>query len=130
MVSRYQKRISGLILDLIDIHIEVPWVEYDKLPDGRLGEPSAAIRTRVEAARFEGMQPLANADMGLGEVRECCRPGDAGKSPLKAAMQQLYMSALVIHRLLKLARTIADLARSDETLKVRPTVAPESGSRY
>jgi hypothetical protein len=90
-----------------------------QLPDGRLREPSAAIRTRVEAVRFEGMQPLANADMGLGEVREYYRPGDAGKSLLKAAMQQLHMSA----------RAIADLA-SDETLKVRLTEAPESGSRH
>ena len=87
MVSRYQKRSSGLLLDRIDIHIEVPWVEYEKLPDSRLGEPSAA-------------------------------------------MQQLHMSALVIHRLLKLARTIADLAGSDEILKVRLTEAPESDSRH
>ena len=87
MVSRYQKRSSGLLLDRIDIHIEVPWVAYEKLPDSRLGEPSAA-------------------------------------------MQQLHMSALVIHRLLKLARTIADLAGSDEILKVRLTEAPESDSRH
>jgi magnesium chelatase family protein len=120
MVSRYQKRISGPLLDRIDIHIEVPRVEYEKLSDERLGEPSAAIRKRVEAARgrqaarFEGTRMLANADMGPGEVRDFCRLDDAGKSLLKAAMQQLHMSARAYHRILKLARTIADLAGSDE----------------
>jgi hypothetical protein len=68
MVSRYQKRISGPLLDRIDIHIEVPRVEYEKLSSDRLGEPSAAIRARVEAARerqrqrFKGTRLLANAD--------------------------------------------------------------------
>jgi magnesium chelatase family protein len=120
MVSRYQKRISGPLLDRIDIHIEVPRVEYEKLSDDRLGEPSAAVRKRVEAARarqrarFEGTNLLANADMGPAEVREYCRLDDAGKSLLKAAMQQLHMSARAYHRILKLARTIADLAGSDE----------------
>ena len=77
MVSRYQKRISGPLLDRIDIHIEVPRVEYEKLSDERLGEPSAVLRERVEAARerqrrrFEGSSEiLANADMGPAEVRE------------------------------------------------------------
>jgi magnesium chelatase family protein len=118
MVSRYQKRISGPLLDRIDIHIEVPRVEYEKLSDDRLGEPSAAIRERVEAAReqqrarFEGTRLLTNADMGPAEVREQCRIDDAGKSLLKAAMRQLQMSARAYHRILKLARTIADLAGS------------------
>ena len=135
MVSRYQKRISGPLLDRIDIHIEVPRVEYEKLSDDRLGEPSAALRERVEAARgrqrrrFEdssGM--LANADMGPAEVREHCAVDDAGRNLLRAAMQQLHMSARAYHgkrpslflghslgipRILKLARTIADLAGSD-----------------
>jgi magnesium chelatase family protein len=119
MVSRYQKRISGPLLDRIDIHIEVPRVEYEKLSDDRLGEPSAAIRARVEAARarqrqrFQGSRLLTNADMGPGEVREHCRLDGAGKSLLRAAMQQLHMSARAYHRILKLARTIADLAGSD-----------------
>jgi magnesium chelatase family protein len=67
-----------------------------------------------QAARFEGTRMLANADMGPGEVRDFCRLDDAGKSLLKAAMQQLHMSARAYHRILKLARTIADLAGSDE----------------
>jgi magnesium chelatase family protein len=120
MVTRYQKRISGPLLDRIDIHMEVPRVEYEKLSDDRLGEPSAAIRARVEAARerqrqrFKGTRLLSNADMGPAEVREYCRIEDAGKSLLRAAMQQLHMSARAYHRILKLARTIADLAGSDD----------------
>jgi magnesium chelatase family protein len=119
MVSRYQKRISGPLLDRIDIHIEVPRVEYDKLSDERLGEPSAAIQARVEAAReaqrqrFEGTGLRSNADMGPAEVRDHCQVDEAGKSLLRAAMQQLQMSARAYHRILKLARTIADLAGSE-----------------
>jgi magnesium chelatase family protein len=120
MVTRYQKRISGPLLDRIDIHIEVPRVEYEKLSDDRLGESSAAIRKRVEAARerqhlrFDGTPLLANADMGPAEVRQFCQVDDAGNSLLRAAMKQLHMSARAYHRILKLARTIADLAGSDD----------------
>ncbi len=120
MISRYQKRISGPLLDRIDIHIEVPRVEYEKLSDDRLGEPSEAIRRRVEAARerqhrrFAGTTLLTNADMGPAEVREYCPVNEAGRSLLRAAMQQLQMSARAYHRILKLARTIADLAGSEQ----------------
>jgi magnesium chelatase family protein len=119
-VTRYQKRISGPLLDRIDIHIEVPRVDYNKLTDDRLGEPSEAIRQRVERARETQRQrftdaPLGcNADMGPGEVRKICRLDEAGRSLVRAAMQQLQMSARAFHRILKLARTIADLAGSDE----------------
>ena len=119
VVSRYQKRISGPLLDRIDIHIEVPRVEYEKLSDDRLGEPSAAIRGRVEGARerqrerFGDTGLLANADMGPAEVREHCPVDEVGASLLRAAMQQLHMSARAYHRILKLARTIADLAGSE-----------------
>jgi magnesium chelatase family protein len=108
MVSRYQKRISGPLLDRIDIHIEVPRVEYEKLSDERLEAAREQQRTR-----FEGIRLLTNADMGPAEVREQCRIDDAGKSLLKAAMRQLQMSARAYHRILKLARTIADLAGSE-----------------
>jgi len=115
MVSRYQKRISGPLLDRIDIHIEVPRVDYEKLTDDRLGEPSARIRERVERARevqrrrFQGTALRCNADMGPAEVREVCRLDEAGRSLVRAAMKQLQMSARAFHRILKLARTIADL---------------------
>jgi magnesium chelatase family protein len=119
-VTRYQKRISGPLLDRIDIHVEVPRVDYDKLTDDRLGEPSEVIRRRVERAReiqrkrFEGTPLTCNADMGPGEVRRLCKLDEAGRSLVRAAMQQLQMSARAFHRILKLSRTIADLAGSEE----------------
>jgi magnesium chelatase family protein len=120
MVSKYQKRISGPLLDRIDIHVEVPRVEYEKLADERLGEPSARVRARVEAARerqrerFAGTHLLCNADMQPADVRVYCQVDGTGKSLLKAAMSQLQLSARAYHRILKLARTIADLAGSAE----------------
>jgi magnesium chelatase family protein len=134
MVSRYQKRLSGPLLDRIDIHIDVPRVDYEKLTDDRLGEPSEAIRRRVERARraqrqrFEGTAMTNNADMGPAEVREYCKVDEAGRSLLRAAMEQLQMSARAFHRVLKLGRTIADLAGSEtietahlaEALQYRP----------
>jgi magnesium chelatase family protein len=120
MVSRYQKRISGPLLDRIDIHVEVPAVKYEKLTDERLGEASITIRKRVEAARelqrrrFEGTNLVCNADMGPTEIREFCQVDEAGKALLKAAMQQMHLSARAYHRVLKLARTIADLAGSEK----------------
>lgn len=119
-VMRYQKRISGPLLDRIDIHLEVPRVEYEKLTDERLGEPSEKIQARVEKARerqrqrFAGTKLLCNGDMGPAEVREYCRLDEAGKQLVRAAMQQLQMSARAFHRILKVARTIADLAGSDK----------------
>ena len=118
-VSRYQKRISGPLLDRIDIHVEVPRVQYEKLSDDRAGETSSQIRARVEAARerqqrrFIGTKLTCNAEMGPGEVRKFCEVDAAGQGLLKAAMNQLHLSARAFHRVLKLARTIADLAGSD-----------------
>ena len=108
------------LLDRIDIHVEVPRVDYDKLTDDRLGEPSAVIRQRVERARetqrqrFDGTPLTCNADMGPGEVRKVCKLDQAGRSLVRAAMQQLQMSARAFHRILKLSRTIADLAGSQD----------------
>jgi magnesium chelatase family protein len=118
-VTRYQKRISGPLLDRIDIHIEVPRVEYEKLADDRLGETSATIRARVEAARERQRERLAgtplacNADMGPAEIRTFCRLDPAGQQLMRSAMQQLGMTARAFHRILKLARTVADLAGSE-----------------
>jgi magnesium chelatase family protein len=120
MVSRYQKRISGPLLDRIDIHVEVPAVKYEKLTDERLAEPSAVVRKRVEAARehqrqrFEGTSLVCNADMGPAEIRQYCQVDAAAQSLLKAAMQQMHLSARAYHRVLKLGRTIADLAGSED----------------
>ena len=120
MVSRYQKRLSGPLLDRIDIHVEVPRVEYEKLAGDRLGEPSATIRQRVEAARevqrqrFQDAKLTCNAEMGPAEVREHCKIGSPAQGLLRAATQQLHLSARGYHRVLKLARTISDLAGADE----------------
>ncbi|HST05373.1 MAG TPA: YifB family Mg chelatase-like AAA ATPase [Chloroflexia bacterium] len=119
-ITRYQKKISGPLLDRIDIHIEVPRVDYEKLSDKRLGETSAAIRGRVEAAskrqreRFKDVEGVTcNAEMRPAEIREYCELDAAGQSLIKAAMRQLHLSARAYHRILKLSRTIADLAGSE-----------------
>ena len=119
-VTRYQKRISGPLLDRIDIHIEVPRVEFEKLADDRVGEPAEAVRKRVEPARtrqrvrFEGTELNSNADMGPGEVRKYCALDDPSRALVRQAMTQLQLTARAFHRVLKLSRTIADLAGEPE----------------
>ncbi len=118
-ITRYQKRISGPLLDRIDIHVEVPRVDYEKLADKRKVEDSATIRARVQAARerqlqrFTGTKLTCNAEMGPAEVRDFCAVDGSAEKLLKAAMQQLHLSARAFHRVLKLARSIADLAESE-----------------
>ena len=118
-ITRYQKRISGPLLDRIDIHVEVPRVDYEKLADKRKVEDSATIRSRVQAARerqllrFTGTKLTCNAEMGPAEVRDFCQVDTSAEKLLKAAMQQLHLSARAFHRVLKLARSIADLAESE-----------------
>jgi len=129
VITRYQKRISGPLLDRIDIHIDVPRVAYDKLRDDRLGEPSAAIQARVEAARvrqrerFKDDDILSNADMRPADVRRKCKLDEAGQSLMRTAMNQMQLSARAYHRVLKLARTIADLAEENE---ITPTHLAEA----
>ena len=146
--SLNQKRISGPLLDRIDIHIEVPRVEYEKLSDVRLGEPSTVIQKRVEAARQRQRERFAllidptpdnghpptqdnmacNADMRPAEVRRFCELDETSRTLMRSAMNQLQLSARAYHRILKLARTIADLASSEhiqpahlaEVLQYRP----------
>ena len=132
LVTKYQKRISGPLLDRIDIHIEVPRVDYEKLSGDRVGEPSECIRARVPAARniqqarFTNHQStnsqstdiVCNADMRIGEIRQDCKLPEDGQSLMRAAMTQLNLSARAYHRILKLARTIADLAGCQEIQSV------------
>ena len=141
VVTKYQKRISGPLLDRIDIHVEVPRVEYEKLSEKRLGESSLSVRERVETARdrqrvrFEvGAQhaspiPVScNADMRPADMRKFCVLDDTGQALMQTAMNQLQLSARAYHRVLKLARTISDLAGSEsiqpvhlaEALQYRP----------
>jgi magnesium chelatase family protein len=120
-VTRYQKRISGPLLDRIDIHVEVPRVDFVKLTDDRLGEPSDQVRERVEAARvrqrarFDRIGLACNAEMGPAEVRKYCVLDEAGHGLIQQAMSQLQLTARAFHRVLKLARTIADLI-GEETI--------------
>ena len=121
VVTKYQKRISGPLLDRIDIHIEVPRVDYEKLSGDRLGESSESIRKRVQTARdiqnsrfTNSSEVICNADMRIGEVRQFCQLQPEGQSLMRAAMSQLQLSARAYHRILKLSRTIADLAGSEE----------------
>jgi magnesium chelatase family protein len=111
------------MLDRIDIHIEVPRVDYEKLSGDRLGETSESIRKRVQAARniqlarfsnIESSNIVANADMRVGEIRQFCKLQDEGQSLMRAAMSQMNLSARAYHRILKLSRTIADLAGSED----------------
>ena len=114
-VARYQKRISGPLLDRIDIFAEVPPVEYDKLVDEEPAEDSAQVRERVERAhkvqerRFEDSGFLSNSEMGPAEVWKVCSLDGTAKTLLQAATQQLNLSARAFHRILKVSRTIADL---------------------
>lgn len=128
VVTKYQKRISGPLLDRIDIHIEVPRVDYEKLSGERVGESSESIRARVQAARniqtkryssirnssIELSNIVCNADMRVGEIRQYCRVGDEGQRLMRLAMTQLDLSTRAYHRILKLSRTIADLAGSEK----------------
>jgi magnesium chelatase family protein len=134
MVSNYQKRISGPLMDRIDIHVQVPRVDYQKLSSARQGEPSAVIQARVEAARqrqlarFSGNGLVCNADMSPTQLRQYCELDEPCQSLMRVAMKQLQLSARGYHRVLKLARTIADLAGMDmisqthlaEALQYRP----------
>lgn len=114
-IIRYQKKVSGPILDRIDIHIEVPRVKYEKLADNKVAEESIHIKNRVEAARaaqrtrFKGRKIKTNSEMSSKEVKEYCHLEDAAEKIIGQAVDSMKLSARVYHRLLKLARTIADL---------------------
>ena len=114
-ITRYQKRLSGPLLDRIDIHVDVPRVEFEKLSSDRLGEPSGEVRTRVEFARkrqekrLEGSNRSSNGDMVPREIREFCSLDSKCQALIRSATHQLGLSARAYHRVLKLSRTIADL---------------------
>ena len=122
-IMRYQKKISGPILDRIDLHVEVPRVEFEKLATDSLAESSEKIRERVETARelqrarFKDKPIHTNSEMGNAEIREFCKLDDASVDILKAAVTQMHLSARTYNRILKLARTIADLG-GNETINM------------
>jgi len=111
------------LLDRTDIHIEVPRVDYEKLSGNKTSETSESIRARVQAARniqqtrfsnIASSNIVGNADMRIGEIRQFCQLQAEGQSLMRSAMSQLNLSARAYHRILKLSRTIADLAGCDE----------------
>jgi magnesium chelatase family protein len=115
-MQRYLNKISGPLLDRIDIHVEVNPVPFDKLSDERRGEPSKVIRERVMAARkiqterFQNHPKIHyNAQMNSKEIRKYCKLDEASLNLLKNAMEKLNLSARAYDRILKVARTIADL---------------------
>jgi len=118
-VQRYRGKISGPLMDRIDLHVEVPAVPYEKLKDHEPGEPSAVIRERVEAARgrqvdrFSARDVHSNAQMGPSDLRDHCELDDRGHSLLSDVVDKLGMSARACDRILKVARTIADLEAAE-----------------
>ena len=117
-VARYRGRISGPLLDRIDIQIEVPALPKEDLLRPGLGELSAVIRTRTIVARQRQLdrQNVPNTELKVQEVEKFCHPDTAGKGMLERAMTRLNISARAYHRILKLARTIADLSGSESVL--------------
>lgn len=116
-MQRYLSKISGPLLDRIDIHIEVTPVPFEKLSEERKGESSVDIRKRVTVAReiqtkrFQELENVHyNAQMNTKQIREYCKLDDKSKALLKNAMERLNLSARAYDRILKVARTIADLA--------------------
>jgi magnesium chelatase family protein len=119
-VQRYRSKISGPLLDRLDIQVEVPAVKYKELSERATGEESAAIRARVNKARdvqlkrFAGRTVYCNAQMTSRELRKFCHPDAVGETLLEHAMQRLGLSARAYTRILKVARTIADLAGEEQ----------------
>ena len=114
-VARYRAKISGPLVDRIDIHLEVPAVPQNDLLGQATGEASDAVRARVAAAHQVQIdrQGKANCKLGTREIDQWCVPDAAAEGLLRQAIERLSLSARAYHRVLKLARTIADLARSE-----------------
>lgn len=135
MITRYQSRLSGPLLDRIDLHLDVPRVDHDKLMSNTRAEPSEAVRARVEMARQRQRERFAghphartNSDMTVSDIQTFCPTTPEAKSLLEVSIKRMNLSARAYHRVLKLSRTIADLSGSDiiqmphaaEALQYRP----------
>jgi magnesium chelatase family protein len=118
-VRRYRGRVSGPLLDRLDLQVEVPQVDYAALTSERTGEPSAVVRERVLAARaiqrrrFAGIGLHANAQMGPRHIARWCRLDDASSKHLGKIVEKRGISARGVHRILRVARTLADLQGAD-----------------
>ncbi len=116
-IFKYQKRLSGPLLDRIDLHIDVPRLPYEKIVTSARAESSSTVQERVQAARKIQYARLGgaktNSEMNVVEIRRCCALGGAENKLLSLATQKYSLSGRSIHRMLKVARTIADLASSE-----------------
>ena len=133
-INKYQRRVSGPIMDRIDLYVEVPHVKYEKLTDEKMEGSSAEIRKKVEKARqiqierFKNDGIVTNSEMTIPLIKKHCQADEQGDRLLRNAVNNLHMSARGYHRILKLARTIADLVESGnvthnhiaEALQYRP----------
>ena|SRR6185437_15925090 len=128
-IMQYQKKISGPLLDRIDLHVEVPAVKVDKLTADKQisNEPSETVQKRVQKARdvqknrFAHMPLTSNAEMSSRDVRQFCKLDGESTQLMKLAVEKMKLSARSYYRILKLARTIADLAESENI--VQPHIA-------
>jgi magnesium chelatase family protein len=133
-IIRYQKKVSGPLLDRIDIHIEVPRVKYEKLSSEKVAEESKKVKERVQKAReiqnkrFKGLKIKNNSNISSRHIKEFCKLEPEAEKIIAQAVEQMKLSARVYHRLLKISRTIADLENSEnikpnhiaEALQYRP----------
>ncbi len=120
-MQRYRQRISGPLLDRIDLHVEVPAVEYRDISSTRPEESSTAIRDRVIAARERQQARFAsekktnsNARMGPKQIKQHCKLSDESQELIRIAMTELSLSARAYDRILKVSRTVADLANEND----------------
>lgn len=128
-IQKYLGKISGPLLDRIDLHIEVPALKWKEIADTTPAEPSEAIRERISRARaiqqkrFEGQGLHCNAQMGTNQLRKYCSLDEASQTLLKTAMEKFGLSARAYDRILKVARTIADL---DDTEAIQSSFIAEA----
>jgi magnesium chelatase family protein len=110
-VERYRGRISGPVMDRIDLRVHVPRVEYEQLRDDRTRETSAVVRDRVCAARerMRARGSRTNAGLSIADVKRHCRLDDGAEPLMAEAMRARALSARGYHRILRVARTVADL---------------------
>jgi magnesium chelatase family protein len=119
-IIKYQRKISGPILDRIDLHIEVPRIKFEKFAENATGENSDVIRARVEKARliqkqrFSDSKTIYNSEMGSEQIKKFCRMNEACMELMKNAVSNLHLSARSYYRIVKVARTISDLAEVEE----------------
>ena len=117
-LAQYHARLSGPLLDRIDLHVEVAAVKYRELGGAPSGDSSATVATRIAAARARQHTRLGegrcNAEMHARELHACARPDPAGAALVERAMAKLGLSARAYTRVLKVARTIADLAGAEQ----------------